>query len=186
MPHVTMVPNWSELKPDMAALGKAELIDTIKDLAAFSAENRLFLAARSRDEALRRLALEEYRWRIVEQFYPDRGFPKLGFGEVRRAIRDWRKATGDVGGTTDLMLSVLEAGVELANEMGGLDEPYFKSLTSMLDELIAILRRPESEKIRSVCRARLVSIERTASDQGVFNETLRERLAELGLPAADE
>lgn len=44
-------------------------------------------------------ALEKYRARIINQFFPGRGFGKLKLGEARRAIRDYRKAAGDIPGT---------------------------------------------------------------------------------------
>ena len=42
--------------------------------------------------------LEKYRRKIVEQFFPARGYGKLKLSEARKAIRDYRRATGNLTG----------------------------------------------------------------------------------------
>lgn len=92
--------SWSALGPHLATLDKPALLALVKDLYEVAAGNRDFIQARC--QAGRESGgeiLEKYRGKIVEQFYPARGQPKLKLSEARKAIRDYRKATGDFPGT---------------------------------------------------------------------------------------
>jgi hypothetical protein len=77
----------------------------VKDLYEAAAENRDFIHARSKAGECGGEALEKYRGKIVEQFFPARGFGKLKLGEARKAIRDYRKATGNLPGTAELLMT---------------------------------------------------------------------------------
>ncbi|HTV43405.1 MAG TPA: hypothetical protein VMF08_22775 [Candidatus Sulfotelmatobacter sp.] len=90
--------------------------------------------------------LEKYRRKIVEQFFPSRGFGKLKLAEARKAIRDYRKATGNLEGTIDLMLTYVENGTEFTKQFGDIEAPFYTSLESVLNEMAQHLWRecPES------------------------------------------
>jgi len=93
------------------------------------------------DEAGDRTAVERYRRTIIEQFYPSRGFGKLKLAEARKAIRDYRRATGNLAGTIDLMLTYVENGTRFTREFGDINEAYYNSLESVLHEMTQLLRK---------------------------------------------
>ena len=66
--------------------------------------------------------LEKYRSKIVDQFFPARGEGKLKLGEARKAIRDYRKATGDIPGTAELLMTYVENGTKFTHDYGDIDE----------------------------------------------------------------
>ena len=109
-------------------------------LARSSTANRTFLDARIQADMGGGAAIEIYRKLIVEQFYPKRGFGKLKLAEARKAIRDYKKATGNVEGTIELLLTYLENGNEFTCEFGDIDAPFYDSLCSVMDELAALLK----------------------------------------------
>jgi hypothetical protein len=111
----------------------------IKDLHDASPENRDFLRARFDAENAGGDALEKYRRKIVEQFFPKRGFGKLKLAEARKAIRDYRKATGSVVGTIDLLLTYVENGTEFTQQFGDINEAYYHSLESAAAEMSRLL-----------------------------------------------
>ncbi len=104
-----------------------------------AAENRDFVQARCQTGESGGEALEKYRHKIVEQFYPVRGEAKLKLGEARKAIRDYRKATGNLHGTVELLMTYVENGAEFTYEYGDIDERFYSSIESALDELAALL-----------------------------------------------
>lgn len=55
--------------------------------------------------------------------------------EANAAITQYRKATGDPVGTTDLMLSFVEAGTEQSADLGYGDHGYFTALERKLDAI---------------------------------------------------
>ena len=117
MPESTSV-KWPQIKSALASLDKPELVALLKDLFDHSIESRAFLSARFLAEGVPDAILDKYRKRIVEQFFPKRGFGKLDLRSARRAIRDYRKATSDLAGTVDLMLTYVESGTEFTNQFG--------------------------------------------------------------------
>jgi len=134
---------WSQIKSALTSLDKPELFALLKDLFDHSIESRAFLSARLLAQGVPDEILDKYRRRIVEQFFPKRGFGKLDLRAARRTIRDYRKATSDLAGTVDLMLTYVENGTAFTNQYGDISEPFYNSLESVLDEMVGLLKTPE-------------------------------------------
>jgi hypothetical protein len=129
------------LRRELATWDKPALLTLVKCLYEAAAENRDFIQARIQpggDESL-----EKYRSKIVEQFFPTRGEGKLKLGEARKAIRDYRNATGNLAGTAELLMTYVENGAEFTADYGDIDERFYSSVESVLDELAALLRGEE-------------------------------------------
>ena len=106
--------NWSQIRRHLKGCSRPALLALAKDLYDASAANRDFLHARFQADGDSGEALEKYRRKIVEQFFPQRGFGNLKLAEARKAIRDYRKATGNLPGTAELLMTYVENG-EVAN-----------------------------------------------------------------------
>jgi len=135
------------------------LLALVKDLYDASSENRHFLHARFQAEESVGAALEVYRRKIVEQFFPARGDGKLKLSEARKAIRDYRKATGNIAGTIDLLLTYVENGTEFTEQFGDIDKPFYNSLESAAEEMKALIFKQEPECYQRF-RERVVRLER--------------------------
>ena len=160
-------PKWGPIKKQLSEFSQAGLLALIKDLYDYSPENRAFLAARFAAGGNETAALEEYRERIIKQFFPTRGSyrdPKLR--EARQAIREYRKATADVAGTIDLMLTYVEAGTRFTNEYGDLWEAFYTSLESVLDDVVGLLNGPEGAGLYPQFRERLLTLKTKTQDSG--------------------
>src|SRR5260370_10915995 len=136
---------WRNIRRQLDDWSKPPLIALVKDLYEASPDNRDFVQARFQAEETCGTALEKYRHKIVEQFFPSRGFGKLKLTEARKAIRDYRKATGNLTGTIDLMLTYVENGTEFTHEFGDINESFYNSLESVLNEMVQLLVREGSE-----------------------------------------
>lgn len=130
---------WQKVRRQLDDWAKPALIALVKDLYDVSPDNRDFLQARFQAEENNGTALEKYRLRIVEQFFPARGDGKLKLTEVRKAIRDYRKATGNLTGTIELMLTYVENGTEFTRQFGDINASFYNSLESVLIELTELL-----------------------------------------------
>jgi hypothetical protein len=131
--------SWSSIRPQLAMLEKPALLALVKDLYQAMPENRDFLHARFNPEEGSDAALEKYRHKIEEQFFPARGFGKLKLAEARKAIRDYSKASGQLAGTVELMMTYVENGARFTQEYGDIDDRFYNSVESVLDELAALL-----------------------------------------------
>ena len=136
---------WQKIRQQLDDWSKPALIALVKDLHDASPDNRDFLLARFQAEEGAGAALEKYRRKIVEQFLPARGDGKLKLAEARKAIRDYRRATGNLTGTIDLMLTYVENGTEFTHEFGDINESFYNSLESVLNEMAQLLMREGTE-----------------------------------------
>jgi len=131
---------WSAVRQQLATWEKPALLALLKDLYEAAGVNRDFIHARSKAGDGGGEALEKYRGKIVKQFFPARGDGKLKLGEARKAIRDYRKATGNIPGTAELLMTYVENGARFTHQYGDIDERFYISVESALDELAALLR----------------------------------------------
>ena len=54
---------------------------------------------------------------------------------ARQDIRDYQKATADLTGTIDLMLTYVEQGTQFTKTYGDIDERFYDSLESVLGDM---------------------------------------------------
>ncbi|MDZ4742644.1 MAG: hypothetical protein SGI98_04400 [Verrucomicrobiota bacterium] len=76
----------------------------------------------------------------MDQFYPKRGDGQLKLGKARKPIRDYKKATGNIEGTIELLRVYLENGNDFTCEFGDISDPSYDSLCSVMDELAKLLK----------------------------------------------
>jgi len=63
---------------------------------------------------------------VADAVYPDPfSRRRVSLRDASTAITEYRRSTGDLSGTVDLMLTCLEAGTEQAADLGYGDESYF-------------------------------------------------------------
>ena len=170
MPDETKKPNkkpggWSAARQHLATWNKPALLALVKDLYDGQAANRDFIQARCQAGDGGGEVLEKYRHKIVEQFFPARGIGKLKLGEARKAIRDYRKATGDIPGTAELLMTYVENGSKFTNDYGDIDERFYSSMESALDELAALLR-DEARELYPAFSERLAAVEQMTDGIG--------------------
>ena len=156
---------WSALSRQLATWDKPALLALVKDLYEVAAGNRDFIEARCQAGEGGGEILEKYRSKIVEQFYPARGEAKLKLGEARKAIRDYRKATGNLQGTVELLMTYVENGAEFTHDYGDIDERFYSSIESALDELAAFLQG-EGREMYPQFGERLARVEQLSSGIG--------------------
>jgi len=158
---------WSGIRPQLNAWSKSAVIALVKDLYDHAADNRDFLEARFQAEDSGGAALEKYRQKIIGQFFPrhGNGIGKLKLGEARKAIRDYRKATGNLAGTLELLMTYVENGTQFTCEYGDIDEGFYNSLDSVLAEFARLLIK-EGPEFYPRFQDRLQQVESAASNIG--------------------
>ncbi|HEX7294680.1 MAG TPA: DUF6155 family protein [Pyrinomonadaceae bacterium] len=160
-----MNPSWNMVRKHLATLDKPALVGLINDLYELSSDNRDFIQGRFQPEENQGEVLKKYRKKIVEQFYPARGEAKLKLAEARKAIKDYRKATNDVRGTAELMMTFVEQGAEFTYEYGDIDERFYSNVSSVLNELARLLLF-EAREVYAQLSERLERVEQSTRDVG--------------------
>jgi hypothetical protein len=156
---------WKAVRQQLTTWDRPALLALVKDLYDATAANRDFIQARCQPDESGGEVLEKYRRKIEEQFFPARGFGKLKLGEARKAILDYRKATGNLPGTTELLMTYVENGTRFTREYGDIDERFYNSLESALQELASLLRA-EARDLYPQVRERLAQIGQMADGIG--------------------
>ena len=170
---------WSRVSKHLAAWDRSALLALVKDLYDSAAENRDFIQARCQAGGDGGDVLESYRNRIVEQFFPKRGFGKLKLAEARKAIRDYRKATGNLAGTAELMMTYVENGAEFTHQYGDIDERFYNSVESVLSELADLLKG-EGRELYPQFSERLADVEQLTDGIGWgFHDFVADVVAQL-------
>jgi len=73
---------------------------------------------------------------VADAVYPDPfSRRRVSLRDATTAITEYRRSTGDVPGTVDLMLTFIESGTEQAADLGYGDEAYFSALERKLDAI---------------------------------------------------
>lgn len=146
---------WADIKVSLERLDRPGLLGVIRDLYQAGDLNRRFLHARFVPAAT---MLEEYRRLVRAAVFPDPFSQRpIRLRDATSTITEYKRATGDVAGTVDLMLEFVEAGTEQAADLGYGDDAYFAALERKVKEVLQSLDAlPESE--RRAAAARLVKL----------------------------
>lgn len=150
---------WGPIKKKLNEFSREGLLALIKDLHDYSPNNRAFLTARFAEAEDSGVVLEEYRQRITKIFFPTRGFAENpNLKEGRKAIREYQKATSDITGTIDLMLTYVEAGTTFTNQYGDLWEAFYASLESVMGEASKLLLKSGDQELYTQFATRLQNL----------------------------
>jgi hypothetical protein len=163
MAEQTKRKKWSDVKARLEAFDRNGLVSLLGDLYDASVANRRFLHSRLTPGSR---AIEEYRRLVADAIYPDPfSTRRISIRDAAAAIVEYRRSSGDVSGTVDLMLTFVEAGTEQAADLGYGDEAYFNALQIRLD---AVAKEFDSlpADVRATVKARLGRIQARAHDVG--------------------
>ncbi len=155
-------PSWSEIKSKLTELDRAGLLGLLQDIYVASKENQAFLHARF---ALGDV-LSPYKATIDRWLSPD-GFKNQDFSvaKAKKAVSDYKKATGDPAGLAELMVFYCERAAGFCSDVGLQDEGYFNALIGMFEQALkATHALPESN--RPALLARLDTVRQTSQDFG--------------------
>ena len=122
---------WAAVRKKLDAFDRASLLGLVHDLYDATTSNRRFLEARLLSSST---TVEEYRRLVADAVYPDPlGRRHISLRDATATIAEFRRSTGDLSGTLDLMLTFIEAGTDQAADLGYGDDSYFSALERKLD-----------------------------------------------------
>ncbi len=75
--------------------------------------------------------MEKYKEIIYNEFFPKRGFGKLRFSVMRKALSDFRKICTSSENMAELMVSYIEGGIKFTNTYGDIDEHFYNAILKM-------------------------------------------------------
>ena len=146
---------WVDVKASLGGMDRPGLLGVIRDLYKANNLNRRFLHARFVPAAP---VLEEYRRLVRDAVFPDPFSQRpIRLRDGTATITEYKRASGDLGGTVDLMLEHVEAGTEQAADLGYGEDAYFAALERKVKEIVQSLDAL-AEADRRAATARLVRL----------------------------
>lgn len=150
---------WSDLKNVLKDVEQKELINIIRDLYRNSEENRRYLLSIFMEKEKVGGLLEDYKKIIKKEFFPADIDKPIDYAVAEKAISDYSKASGDLEGTMELMLTYVEYGVRYANTYGDINVRFYNKIGSMLYKFRNILLSSEGKEYYPIFRERLYEVD---------------------------
>ncbi len=173
---------WTKLHKVLKELPPERLIDLLKGLHDLSPQNKAWLCSKVLPFWQDSAYLEECRRKVIRAVYdPARKFPdRPRFRDARKVISDYKKATQDLAGTLDLMLTYVERGHAFTLDFGDIDMPFYDALMNMLERFALELKKsPAPRELYQHFHARLLAIQRTADIGWGYGDFVRDTVSEL-------
>ena len=167
---------WQEIKIKLEQESSKNLVKLIKSLYDLAENNRNFITA---NIVKGKVSNKVYKEIIENAIYLDiyDQNDEIEFSKARKAISDFRKATGDAKLILDLMIHYVEIGTDQARG-GHIDYPeYYDSLESMFNSIIKCLTGKD-EQYADYFRPRLENIIKDANEAYGYKESIQEIFAE--------
>lgn len=182
--------NWTDIRKILKDAPNEALLDILKGLYNLSPQNKAFIRTQLLPGRQDKELLEKSRKQVVRAIYADtKGIPHMPrFGESRKTIRAYQKATSDIAGTLDLMLLHVERGTQFTNDFGDIDEPFYIALETMLGNIVDLLfESPDAKALYAQFSNRFNRLERNASDIGWgYGDAVSEMVSDLRERMGDE
>ena len=173
---------WREIKTELEKLPEEKLIKLLQGLHSLSPQNKAWLQAQLFPMGQDTEYLEKCRTRIIKAVYdPKRTFPDMPrFRDAKKVITEYKKATKDLRGTLDLMLTYVERGHAFTNDFGDIDEHFYNTLLNMFERFVTELKMsPARRELYALFRDRLMKMRATSEIGWGYGDEIQGNVDEL-------
>jgi hypothetical protein len=155
-----------EIKRQLKTYSSDELISIVMDCYKLSEDVKNYVHVMLDPEGAAAEIHEKAKKTIVNEFYPERGEPKLRYSVAKKAISDFAKLSTDINLLLDLMITYVEQGVEFTDEYGDIDERFYNSMESMYSNVLSKIHKTGGYGLFLLNRDRLKAIVDKTRDVG--------------------
>lgn len=136
MPSKKPTAKWSDVKTKLVDFDRTCMLGLVQDLYAASKDNQAFLHTRF---GLGSDLLKPYKVTIARWLWPDPyKRQNTSVANAKKAISDYKKATGQPKELAELMVFYCEQGAGFCRELGLQDEGYFDALARMFEQALRL------------------------------------------------
>ncbi|MDQ0885140.1 TusA-related sulfurtransferase [Paenibacillus sp. V4I9] len=165
-----------ELKKQLKTYKAEELVSIIIDCYKSSSDVKSYIHMMLEPENTENQLFDEAQKKILHQFYPERGEPKLKLAEAKKAISEFSKLCNNEARTIDLMIYYVELGVDFTNEYGDMYESFYYSMGSMYHNALQKITADNGSGLFHLFRDRLKGI---VQDSGGVGWGFHDHLVEV-------
>ncbi|MFV9677365.1 MAG: DUF6155 family protein [Methanosarcinales archaeon] len=129
-----------EIKEHLSVLPRHELEKMIVELYKKNQESRELIELKF-NPASEIDAFEKYKKQIIYEFFPDRGFGKLRYSVMRKALKNFTDLSKNHELIADLMMTHVESGVKFTNEYGDINERFYDNIAGMYMKVLRYITK---------------------------------------------
>lgn len=148
----------SVLNKHLKQLSHDQLVELVKDCYGTSNDMKEFLAVKILGNEAVESLFQEYRKKVEQEFFPERGIGKLRLQQAKKAITEFEKLTGSARYALELRLIYVENGVDFTQSYGDIDERFYHSMISMYATIIEQVNEDETGELFDEYEERIEAI----------------------------
>jgi hypothetical protein len=134
-------PSLPEIKKHLKAQSADQLVALLMECYKLSPDVKNYIHVMIDPEGTVAALHKKSKETIIQEFYPERGVPKLRYAVAKKAISDFNKYNTDISLTLDLMITYVEQGVEFTRDYGDIDERFYNTMISMYKNVMRTISK---------------------------------------------
>lgn len=142
----------ANLRKQLNDMNRPELISLIKELMRLNDDNTAYIGAKLASSSEMPEAVEYYKKIIRNEFFNPGHDGWIRLSVAKKAITDFKRASGNTEAVLDLLVYYVENGTEYTLKYGDIDERFYYSMESVfwdvIDKLNSRSGRPFVKKFR--------------------------------------
>jgi hypothetical protein len=171
--------SWRDVKGVLSEFSHEQLLVALQDLYKLNPATKSFFHSRFLGGAGGVDHLEAYKKRIRNAISTNHARP-LRLGEARKAVNEFKKASGQLEETLELMLYYVACGNDFTLAFGDITESFYSSLESMFNGIVQTLIKQKDAALAQAWLPKLEKEYNRVSDLGWgYADYLSECLEEL-------
>ncbi len=142
----------TELRNQITLLSRNDLEALLLQIYRKNSECKELIEAKV-DPELEARAFEKYKKQIISEFFPDRGFGRLRYSVMRKALKNFKDISANHKLIAELMMIHVEKGVEFTNAYGDIDDRFYDNIAGMYAKVLRYIAEHNLHTIfRQRCR----------------------------------
>lgn len=142
----------TELRNQITLLSRNDLEALLLQIYRKNSECKELIEAKV-DPELEARAFEKYKKQIISEFFPDRGFGRLRYSVMRKALKNFKDISMNHKLIAELMMIHVEKGVEFTNAYGDIDDRFYDNIAGMYAKVLRYIAEHNLQTIfRQRCR----------------------------------
>ena len=148
----------TELKKRLKELSREEVVGLLVETLKMNKDAQAFVSVKLQGEKAILELVKEYKEKVRQEFYPDRGDPKMRVAKVRGVISDLNKIAKETIWPLELMVFFAETAVQSIHEDGDIFEDMGDYFTDTYEEIIQRINKERTPELYNQYKERLKAI----------------------------
>jgi|ASRP01.1.fsa_nt_gi hypothetical protein len=134
-----------DLKKYLKGKSEKELIDEIVELFKTNKQVQEIYSIKLNPQN-EEILLEEYKDKVIQQFFPSRGMNVLNYNVLKKLISDFEKVAIKKSNVIELLLCYAENGVDFTNSYGDIDEQFYNNISKIYEKALYLIAENNLEE----------------------------------------